>query len=401
MINDADLQRISQTEGTPYYLINGDTISKVHDRFRKAFSLFRGEIRVAYAVKANSNVKVLERFGELHTYFDILTPGEIDLLCTAGLPPERMIYTSVSETYDEFSFAIRKGVRRFVVGSCSGIDELSRASAESGVTPSVSLRLNPGIDVNAQIATAGRFSKFGVPIFTGQRSVKKLVQELIRNKSFDFEGLHFHLGTQVKDPTIYARAINRVLEFAKKHGIRVTGLDIGGGFPVRYVDPVPPIEKFGRVISSTLNDWINRIGDFNLTVESGRYLVAESGTLVTSVTNIKEFDAEAIVITDANYNQVPDLLIGQHYRIRSISAGKGRRRYRIAGNLCDGNDWLERRPTVLPSLSKGDLLVLESVGAYSDVFQMDFCRFGIPPIIFVRGNERVVDRPRRGAAKCP
>ena len=377
---DEHLVHLAKKVGTPYYLIEHDAILKSFASLREAFASFAGEVKITYAVKANPDTKVLRVFRELATLFDVLTPGEIDLLLSVEVSPEMIAYTSVSETYAEFRFAIKKGVRSFVIGSSSGLRELTRASSESKITPKIALRVNPGLRARANISTSGKTSKFGVPI-SGKGSASELVQILRQQEGIDFVGLTFHLGTQVTNPSFYVEAIERVLRFTKTAGIGLKSFNIGGGFPVRYLRPVPAIEEFGSAITSSLNEWVKRIGTFGLIVEPGRYLVAESGLLVSSVTNIKEFNDKRVAITDASYNQVPDVLLGQHYPIRAISDGKKRRRYAIAGNLCDGNDWLEPKPILLPTLSNGDLIILQEVGAYSNAFRMNFCNAGVAPVI--------------------
>jgi len=171
-------------------------------------------------------------------------------------------------------------------------------------------------------------------------------------------------------------------------------LDIGGGFPVKYLADVLSIEAIGKSLSQFLNSWRKTIGEFDLIAEPGRFLVADAGILVTRVINIKNREHAKIAIVDANYNELPDVLIGQHYPMRVLGKSNNEEVYRIAGNLCDGGDWLEPDPTLLPKLTEGDLIIFDNVGAYASTFKMSFCDMDLPPILFVDGDKCSIARER-------
>lgn len=389
---EKQLLKLTEEIGTPFYLFRKSVMLDNLRRMKNAFSTFRGEFQIAYALKANPLKEIAISFAREGTRFDILSPGELDVIRKADLPVEKVIYTSVGETRKEFRYALEKGVRTFVIGSLHGFENLVSLAEEMGICPDVMLRVNPQFDIKATITTAGGISKFGVPLTGGRESAENILPKLLKSPELNFLGFHFHLGTQVISPTYYVEACRKVIEFARKHDISFSVLDIGGGFPVEYVEPVPPIEEFGLKISRCLNEHLRE--EISLIAEPGRFLVAEAGSLITSVINIKELPFGTIVVVDASYNQLPDVLIGQRYPVRAVVDAPITKKYRIAGNLCDGLDWLEPEEIQLPMLKIGDILVFEKVGAYSNVFRMSFGNFPLPPIVWEENGETKVIRGR-------
>jgi diaminopimelate decarboxylase len=386
------LKGLVEDVGTPLYLFRKSVMLKCFRMIKKAFSGLSGEIRIAYALKANPLKEIAACFAAEGAGFDVLSPGELDVILKAGIPVERVIYTSVSETEQEVQYALERGVRTFVIGSRHGFGNLVKLTQKRRIRVDVMLRINPQLEVRAKISTAGRISKFGVPLTGVGDSAERMLPRLLDCNDLNFLGYHFHLGTQVASPVHYIEACRRVLEFTDRHEVSVKALDIGGGFPVDYLEPVPSIDEFGSQISSYLNAHFKE--KMNVILEPGRFLVAEAGSLITRVVNIKESSSGTIVVTDTSYNQLPDLLAGQRYPVRTLIDRPTTRGYRIAGNLCDGRDWLEPNEVLLPELKIGDVLVFGGVGAYSNVFRMSFGNMPLPPLVWEEEGRTEILRER-------
>ena len=359
MKSSVSIESVAKEHPTPFYLIDLESARESFLRIRKSFP---ENTIIAYATKANYSPSIIKLFDDLGLHFDTFTTGEVKHLLNCGVDAEKIMYTSVTETKEEFEFVISRGVRFFVIGSFNGLCNLREVTAREKIDIDVLLRVQPIKHVKAVTSTSGIKSKFGVLFDEGKDSVKNILPKISRH--LNFKGFHFHLGTQVVDPKFYAKDINRVLEYVQKNEISIEILDIGGGYPFRYHEEVPPIEKFGEAISESIKTWRRALGDFKLIIEPGRFLVAGSVVLVTKVVNIKELYGRKIIILDAGDDMV---MVKRHHvepRIRILSSSKQKEKYLIAGNLCHSADWIVEKPILLPKAKSGDPIIFDNVGAY-------------------------------------
>ncbi len=417
MVEEDLILSLVEEFGTPFYLIEESSMIENLNKLRRAFSGFKGRVEIAYSVKANFNPLVLRVFSSEGTMFDVASEEELYFVRKAGIEGSKVIYSSVTETKRELELAVSQRARLISLSSKNGFLRLKEILKRMKAEKEVLVRINPGLDVKATIPASGSWSKFGVPLEKGAKdSALWLMREAVRSKSVEPVGVHFHLGSQVLDPKSYSLALNSVLSFLswtlKRVRADIRIIDVGGGYPVKYDSEVPPLESFSSKIVEALNRWAEEEGfQLTLIVESGRFLIASAGALVTSVVNVKEVGGSKLVIADAGYNLLLDTaLLKQVYPVRVIKVGtskKGGREeeVRLAGYLCDSLDFFfpprgRGRGIVLPKLEVGDLLVFEMAGAYTNVFNLPFNCKTKPPILFVSSNGRLLlARPRESVER--
>ncbi|MDG6938487.1 MAG: hypothetical protein JRN42_08145, partial [Nitrososphaerota archaeon] len=286
---------------------------------------------------------------------------------------------------------LKMGVRKVVVASYNGLVNLSEAAARANVKVKTMVRVNPEVQVHAELRGSMGHGKFGLQFNGGSPdSALSVLKKILGTPQLEFEGFHFHLGSQIEDPTCYAEAIEKLEAFilgARRQlgDFRVGTLDIGGGLPVPYGKKVPTPKDLGSKIVGQLNSLVESIGDrFTLVAESGRFLTAESTILVTRVVNVKSFGDAKYIYVDAGYNVLLDSALLHHeYPVDVVPGGRpSPQKVALVGRLCDPLD-------VFPTSSRsklggagvGKLVVFREVGAYSLVMNMPFHSQPRPPVL--------------------
>src|SRR5579863_2354762 len=311
--SDKDLYGLPEKYGTPYFLIDEQTLRKKVGEIEQGFSEFKGLFRVAYSVKANFNPSVIRTFANEGILFDLTAPSELEFVIRSGGSAENVMYTSITETQAEYEQVLSRGVRKVVVASYNGFVNLASAAAKAGVVANTMIRVNPEVHVHAELRGSMGHGKFGLQFNGGsQDSAFYVLRKLLSTPGLEFEGFHFHLGSQIEDPSCYAEAIEKLEAFilgARKQlgHFKVNTIDIGGGLPVSYGKKVPTPKDLGNKIVGQLNSLVESIGDrFTLVAESGRFLTAESTILVARIMNIKKFGDAKYVYVDAGYHVLLD-----------------------------------------------------------------------------------------------
>jgi diaminopimelate decarboxylase len=399
-VKPIDINKLVAQFGTPLFLIDEDTLHAKAKELHKAYSKFRGQVKIAYSVKANFSPAVVNAFMKDGLAFDLTSLGELYFIKQCKTDPENVIYTSVTEELEEYIEVLRSGVRRIVVSSFNGMTNLAKAAGKVGGTvPLTIIRINPEVGVKAEVRASYRNSKFGVPFNGGTMdSAAKMVKHLMGSDLLKFEGFHFHLGSQITDFSCYTHALDKVDTFITKMkkenpAFQINTFDIGGGTPIFYNDPVPTPAQMAENHISKLNQLADTHGTFTLMIESGRFLVAESSILVSRIVNTKEYNEHKIVIVDAGYHVLLDAaLLKQEYpqevvpvipasrnRITSIAPVKNTH---LAGRLCDTYDVFPlSKVSDLRESEVGRYVSFYNVGAYSVVFNMPFHCQTKPPIV--------------------
>lgn len=398
--DDKDLYELAEKFGTPYYLIDELTLRKKVSEIEHAFSNFHGPLRVAYSIKANFNPAVVRTFVSEGILFDITSVGELYFLTRCAGRPENVIYTSITETQNEFETALRNGVKHIVVASYNGLENLSQAAEKTGLKTKVMIRVNPEVRVHAELRGSVRHGKFGLQ-FEGHEkdSAISVLGRILSTDCLEFEGFHFHLGSQIEDPTCYAEAVERlemfILNARKKYGeFPVDIIDVGGGMPVSYGKHVPTPANFAETLVPHLNSLIESLGErFTLVIESGRYLTAESTILVSRIVNTKYFGENKYVYIDAGYHNLIDSALLRHeYPVEVIPDRKNPdQKIVLVGRLCDPLDVFPTSSrSKLGGAEPGKLVVFKDVGAYSIVMNMPFHSQPRPCILMRDSNNNYV-----------
>jgi diaminopimelate decarboxylase len=394
--SEKDLYSLAEKHGTPYFLIDEATLRKKVAEMEEGFAEFKGVFRVAYSVKANFNPSVIKTFAGEGILFDLTAPSELAFVLRSGGSAENVVYTSITETSSEYEEILKMGVRKIVVASYNGLLNLIEAAGRTNITAKAMIRVNPEVHVHAELRGSMGHGKFGLQFNGGSQDSAFLVLKKVLNTSgLEFEGFHFHLGSQVEDPSCYAEAIEKleafILDARRQLGeFPVNTLDIGGGLPAPYGRKVPTPKDMGAKVVAQLNSLIESIGKkFTLIAESGRFLTAESTILVSKVVNTKGFGESKYVYIDAGYHVLLDSALLRHeYPVEVVPGGKqSPQKIVLVGRLCDPLD-------VFPTSSRsrlggaepGKLVVFRDVGAYSLVMNMPFHSQPRAPVLMRNGR---------------
>ena len=396
-----DINKLVAQYGTPLYLVDEDTLHAKAKELHKAYSKFKGQVKVAYSIKANFTPAVVKAFMKDGIAFDLTSLGELYFIKQCKADPENVIYTSVTEELEEYIEVLQSGVRRIVVSSFNGMTNLSKAASKVGgeAAPLTMIRVNPEVSVKAEVRASYRNSKFGVPFNGGTiDSAAKMIKHLMGSDHLKFEGFHFHLGSQITDFSCYTHVLDKmdafIIKMKKENpAFQVNTFDIGGGTPIFYNDPVPTPAQMAENHISKLNQLAETHGTSTLMIESGRFLVAESSILVSRIVNTKEYNEHKIVIVDAGYHILLDAaLLKQEYPqevVPVVSDNKDKttalatvKNTHLAGRLCDTYDVFPlSKVSDLSESEVGRYVSFYNVGAYSVVFNMPFHCQTKPPIV--------------------
>ena len=400
-VKPVDINKLVAQYGTPLYLVDENTLHVKAKELHKAYSKFKGQVKIAYSIKANFTPAVIKAFMKDGLAFDLTSLGELYFINQCKTDPENVIYTSVTEELEEYIEVLQSGVRRVVVSSFNGMTNLAKAASKVGgeVVPLTMIRVNPEVGVKAEVRASYRNSKFGVPFNGGTiDSAAKMVKHLMGSDLLKFEGFHFHLGSQITDFSCYTHALDKMDAFIAKMkkenpAFQVNTFDIGGGTPVFYNDPVPTPAQMAENHVSKLNQLAETHGTFTLMIESGRFLVAESSILVSRIVNTKEYNEHKIVIVDAGYHILLDAaLLKQEYPqevVQVVADNNDKtttlatvKNTHLAGRLCDTYDVFPlSKVSDLSESEVGRYVSFYNVGAYSVVFNMPFHCQTKPPIV--------------------
>ena len=403
--SDRELYSLAEKYGTPYFLIDGNTLRKKVTDMEQAFADFKGVYRVAYSVKANFNPSVIKTFATEGILFDLTAPGELLFTLKSGGTAENVMYTSITETAAEYEEVLRMGVRKIVVASYNGLLNLAEAATKVNVGVKTMIRVNPEVHVHAELRGSMGHGKFGLQFDgPGQDTALAVLKKVLGTPILQFEGFHFHLGSQIEDPSCYAEAIEKLEAFilgARRQigEFHVKTLDIGGGLPAPYGRKVQTPKDLALRIVGQLNSLIESIGDrFTLVSESGRYLTAESTVLVSRIVNTKSFGDSRYVYLDAGYHVLLDSALLRHeYPVEVIPGGKpALEKVVLVGRLCDPLDVFPTSGrSKLGGAEAGKLVIFRDVGAYSIVMNMPF-HSQPKPCVLIRNGQGSFSVARKG-----
>ena len=361
------MSAIAERFGTPTYVYSRAHIE--HQYRAYADALHGVEHLVCFAVKANSNLAVLNLLARLGAGFDIVSRGELERVLAAGGEPGKIVFSGVGKTRDDMRRALQIGVHCFNVESVDELERLQQVAAELGVKAPVSLRVNPDVDAGTHpyISTGLKENKFGIAIADAEAvyaRAAELPNLLVR-------GVDCHIGSQLTTLPPFLDALERLLGLIDRlaeRGITIHHLDLGGGVGVRYRDETPP--PIGDYIAAVRERIQGR--QLALMFEPGRSIVANAGVLLTRVEYLKHTEHKDFAIVDAAMN---DLIRPALYQAwMDVLAVKPRstatRNYDIVGPICETGDFLAKSRQL--ALAEGDLLAVSSAGAYGFVMSSNY-----------------------------
>ena len=361
LAEDVDLTDIARHAGTPCYVYSRATL----EHHWRVFDAALGERKhlICYAVKANSNLAVLQVLARLGSGFDIVSVGELQRVLLAGGDPKRVVFSGVGKRADEMQHALEAGIRCFNVESENELRRLNEVAGECGLAAPVSLRVNPDVDARTHpyISTGLRNNKFGIAVDTA-RETYRLADALPHLR---VTGIDCHIGSQLTDIRPFVDALERVLRLIGRlqaEGIPLQHIDLGGGLGIRYraQDTPPSPDDYVHALLETLGE-----SPLEILLEPGRAIAGNAGILLTRVEYLKHTADRDFAIVDAAMNdlQRPALYDAWH----DIIAVRPRqdqppRCYDVVGPVCETGDFLGKQRQL--SLADGDILAVRSAGAY-------------------------------------
>ncbi len=385
------LSAIADGAGTPAYVYNADVIRLRYRALNDALSPVPH--RIAYAVKANSNLAVLRILRDLGAGADIVSGGELARALAAGFEPERIVFSGVGKTDEELTAAVEAGIGHVHVESTAELAALGRIVARLGRPLRVGIRVNPDVtaDTHPFIATGQGGIKFGVPV----DQVVALALAVGAHPLLTLDTIAMHIGSQLLDPGPYAEGIRRLLDLVGRlceAGVdTIRSLDVGGGIGIRYRDEQP---MSPAALASTIIPLVRPSG-LTVVMEPGRYLVGSAGVLLTTVLSRKHSGGKDLVIVDAGMNDLvrPSHYMAYHEMVEVEQRGRPAAEVDIVGPVCETGDFLARDRT-LPGLDRGERIAVLGAGAYGFVMASNYNTRPRPAEVVVDGGRWWVSRPR-------
>jgi len=380
---------LAERFGTPLYIYSGAAIDERAARLRSAFG---DDALICYAVKANSNLSVMQRLHSRGLGFDIVSGGELERLTAAGLPSASAVFAGVGKEPWEIEAAVAAGILFFNVESEHELPLLAAAGEAAGQPVPVALRLNPDVEAgtHAYITTGKKQNKFGI----GLDRAAEVCKAIVEHTWLRLCGYHVHLGSQLRSVQPYVDAFERVAEFADAdvaHRYGVTHYDLGGGFGISYGEGE---ELDVAAVAEALLPRLRKRG-WTPVLEPGRYLVGDAGILLTRVIGDKCQGETTFVLVDAAMNDLlRPALYGAEHPIAPVSTRPGAARpVDIVGPVCETGDFLARNRS-LPPVERGDLLAVFGAGAYGASMASNYNSRRKPAEVLVDGDTARLIRRR-------
>lgn len=350
---------IAERFGTPCYVYSRAALEASLDEFQN--ELGGVDALVCYAVKANSNLAVLNVFARRGAGFDIVSAGELKRALAAGADPKKIVFSGVGKSAEEMAFALKTGILCFNVESAPELERLNDVAGSLGIKAPISLRVNPNVDAKTHpyISTGLKENKFGV----AYEEALAIYQRAAALPNIVITGIDCHIGSQLLDPSPFAEALDKLLSLIDQlaaNGITLHHIDLGGGLGIRYQDEEAPTVK------SYLQPLLQKLKERSLKVilEPGRRLVGNAGALLARVEFLKPGEVKNFAIVDAAMNDLarPALYDAWHDIVPVVPRDTGTQSWEIVGPICESGDFLgHARPLAIES---GDLLAIMSAGAY-------------------------------------
>ena len=360
-VEDLPVKQLAEEFGTPLYIYSRATL----ERHWHAFDSALGEHPhlICYAVKANSNIGILNVMAKLGSGFDIVSQGELERVLAAGGEASKVVFSGVAKSRSEIMRALEVGIRCFNVESIAELYHVNQIAGEMGKVAPISLRVNPDVDAHTHpyISTGLKENKFGVSVDEA-REVYKLAATLPHVKIM---GMDCHIGSQLTELQPFLDATDRLIrlmEQLKEDGITLKHLDLGGGLGVTYTDETPPHPSdYATALLNKLKDY----EDLEIILEPGRAIAANAGILVAKVQYLKSNESRNFAITDTGMNDmIRPALYEAYMNIIEIDRTLEREKaiYDVVGPVCETSDFLGKQREL--AIAEGDYIAQRSAGAY-------------------------------------
>ena len=356
---DVSLEAIANQFGTPTYIYSKNTLIDTFESFQKG--LLKTNHLVCFAVKANSNIAILNLFANLGAGFDIVSGGELERVLYAGGDPQKIVFSGVGKTTSEIEAALKANILCFNVESRSELLRIEAVASKINIKAPISIRVNPDVDAKTHpyISTGLKDNKFGVDF----NQALALYLEAKGMSYIEIKGIDCHIGSQITELKPFVDALDRVLSLVdqlKNNNIHLSHIDIGGGIGICYQDESPP--DFDIYTKAILNKIQNL--DVKIIFEPGRALVGNAGVLLSKVEYLKQNDVKHFAIIDAAMNDLMrPTLYDAYHEIKIVREHDTKlQSFDVVGPVCESGDFIAKNRSL--KLKENDLICIMSAGAY-------------------------------------
>ena len=395
-VEDLPVKQLAEEFGTPLYIYSRATLERHWHAFDSA--LGKHPHLICYAVKANSNIGILNVMAKLGSGFDIVSQGELERVLAAGGDASKVVFSGVAKSRAEIMRALEVGIRCFNVESVAELHHINQIAGEMGKVAPISLRVNPDVDAHTHpyISTGLKENKFGVSVDEA-REVYKLAATLPHVK---ITGMDCHIGSQLTELQPFLDATDRLIrlmEQLKEDGITLKHLDLGGGLGVTYTDETPPHPSdYATALLNKLKDY----EDLEIILEPGRAIAANAGILVAKVQYLKSNESRNFAITDTGMNDmIRPALYEAYMNIIEIDRTLGRKKaiYDVVGPVCETSDFLGKQREL--AIAEGDYIAQRSAGAYGASMSSNYNSRPRTAEVLVDGNKAHLIRRRENLSE--
>ena len=376
------LETIANQFGTPTYVYSKNTLIQTFESFKKG--LLKTDHLICFAVKANSNIAILNLFASLGAGFDIVSGGELERVIYAGGDPQKIVFSGVGKTASEIEAALKANILCFNVESRSELLRIEEVAKKINIKAPISIRVNPDVDAKTHpyISTGLKDNKFGVDF----NQALTLYLEAKSMSCIEIKGIDCHIGSQITELKPFVDALDRVLSLVdqlKKNDIHLSHVDIGGGIGICYQDESPPdFEIYTKEI-------LSKIQNLNVKIifEPGRALVGNAGVLLSKVEYLKQNDVKHFAIIDAAMNDLMrPTLYDAYHEIKVVHEHDTKSQsFDVVGPVCESGDFIAKNRSL--KLKENDLICIMSAGAYGMSMSSNYNSRG-------RAAEVMVDRDK-------
>ena len=395
-VEDLPVKQLSEEFGTPLYIYSRATLERHWHAFDSA--LGKHPHLICYAVKANSNIGILNVMAKLGSGFDIVSQGELERVLEAGGEASKVVFSGVAKSRAEIMRALEVGIRCFNVESIAELHHINQIAGEMGKIAPISLRVNPDVDAHTHpyISTGLKENKFGVSVDEA-REVYKLAATLPHVK---ITGMDCHIGSQLTELQPFLDATDRLIrliEQLKEDGITLKHLDLGGGLGVTYTDETPPHPSD---YAAALLNKLKNYKDLEIILEPGRAIAANAGILVAKVQYLKSNESRNFAITDTGMNDmIRPALYEAYMNIIEIDRTLEREKaiYDVVGPVCETSDFLGKQREL--AIAEGDYIAQRSAGAYGASMSSNYNSRPRTAEVLVDGNKAHLIRRRENLSE--
>lgn len=365
MMEEVDVAKLAETTPTPFYVYSAGTMRARFNELVRAVNHPR--VKIFFAVKANSNIAVLSVLANAGANMDIVSVGEMKRALAAGISGDRIVFSGVGKTDEELAFALQNNIYQINAESLPELNAINRIAGSLNVTAPVALRVNPDVDAqtHAKISTGKDENKFGI----SWDQVQEAFSHADALPHINVMGLSAHIGSQIITTQPFINSATRMEEMVTRlraSGHTVQRISLGGGLGIPYQGESIPVAEFGKLV----HDFAEKM-NCDVELEPGRFLVGESGVLVTKVIYVKEASSKNFLIVDAAMNDLirPTLYEAYHAIAKvlsdpkAVSSPTALQTYDIVGPICETGDYLAEN-RALPPCQTGDLIAIFMAGAY-------------------------------------